>query len=137
MVTDKTYKIGMRGVFLVAAELARCGLIVSPTSRGAAGADLLVTTDDARKTFSVQVKTMTKGFHWWVVGRGAKRFVSPSHAYVFVNIRPSGPEYFIVPSKVVSRRVKPHGKNEAWLGFNYVDAKRYRDNWEFLGARGS
>ena len=34
---------GMTGVYLTAAELSKRGFIVSPTSRGAEGADLLVT----------------------------------------------------------------------------------------------
>ena len=37
------YITGMRGVYLVAAELSKRGFIASPTSRGAQGADLLVT----------------------------------------------------------------------------------------------
>jgi len=36
---------GMRGVYLAAAEIAARGMIVSPTSRSAAGADLLVTDE--------------------------------------------------------------------------------------------
>ena len=50
---------GMRGVFLVAAELARIGLIVSPTSRSARGVDLLVTSADGTRAFSVEVKSAT------------------------------------------------------------------------------
>ena len=34
---------GMRGVYLVAAELSRLGFIASPTSRSAIGADILAT----------------------------------------------------------------------------------------------
>jgi hypothetical protein len=48
---------GMLGVYLVAAELSRLGFIVSPTSRSAAGADLLVTDQECQKAWSVQVKT--------------------------------------------------------------------------------
>jgi hypothetical protein len=39
----------MRGVYLVAAELSRLGFIVSPTSRSAAGADLLVTSSSCSR----------------------------------------------------------------------------------------
>jgi hypothetical protein len=48
---------GMRGVYLVAAELSRLGFIASPTSRSAIGADILVTDQSCQNTFSVQVKT--------------------------------------------------------------------------------
>jgi hypothetical protein len=51
---------GMRGVYLVAAELTRLGFIVSPTSRSARGADLLVTDQECQKAWSVQVKTKSE-----------------------------------------------------------------------------
>ena len=42
--THKKQITGMRGVYLVAAELAAQGLIVTATSRSAFGADLLVSS---------------------------------------------------------------------------------------------
>ena len=48
---------GMTGVYLAAAELSHRGFIVSPTSRSARGADLLVSDQDCQKAWSVQVKT--------------------------------------------------------------------------------
>jgi len=52
---SKGQQTGMRAVYLVAAELVGRGLIVSPTSRNAFGADLLVTNDRvvARRNWSV------------------------------------------------------------------------------------
>jgi hypothetical protein len=44
---------GMQGVYLVAAELTKRGLTVAPASRSAFGADLLVTDDRCKKTWSV------------------------------------------------------------------------------------
>jgi hypothetical protein len=49
---------GMRGVYLAAAELAHQGFIVAPTSRSARGADLLVTSDDCTRAFTVEVKAI-------------------------------------------------------------------------------
>src|SRR5262245_16017444 len=53
---------GMRGVYLVAAELSRLGFIASPTSRSAIGADLLVTDQQCQNAFTVQVKTNASTF---------------------------------------------------------------------------
>jgi hypothetical protein len=53
---------GMQGVYLVAVELSERGFIVSPTSRGAAGADLLVTDQKCRSAYTVQVKTNKRTF---------------------------------------------------------------------------
>jgi hypothetical protein len=78
---------GMLGVYLVAAELSRLGFIVSPTSRSAAGADLLVTDQRCQKAWSVQVKTNRKAINYWLVGERARHIKSDSHVYVFVNLR--------------------------------------------------
>ena len=61
---SKGQMTGMRGVYLVAAELTRLGFIVSPTSRSAIGADLLVTDQKCRNTYSVQVKTNATTFNF-------------------------------------------------------------------------
>ena len=98
---------GMRGVYLVAAELSRLGFIVSPTSRSAQGADLLVTDQLCNRAFSVQVKTNAKTFNFWLLNKKAKELISSSHIYVLVNIRGEGKdiEYFVVPSKVISEKM--------------------------------
>jgi hypothetical protein len=48
---SKGQRTGMRAVFQVAAELAARGLIVSPTSLSAFGADLLVTDEAVARRF--------------------------------------------------------------------------------------
>jgi hypothetical protein len=99
---------GMRGVYLVAAELSRLGFIASPTSRSAIGADILATDQSCRNTFSVQVKTNARTFNFWFLTKKAKEQVSNNHIYVLVNLRhnKSGEmiEYFIVPSRVISEK---------------------------------
>lgn len=100
---------GMRGVYLVAAELSHLGLIASPTSRSAIGADVLVTDHLCSRSFSVQVKTNARTFNFWLVGKKAQEMVSPTHIYVFVNLRTTKKdgevvEYYIVPSSVVAKK---------------------------------
>ena len=48
---------GMQHGYLVAAELSRRGFIVSPTSQGKFGADLLVADHSCHQSWTVQVKT--------------------------------------------------------------------------------
>ena len=76
---------GMRGVYLVAAELSRLGFIASPTSRSALAADILVTDQACRRAFSVQVKSNAAAANFWLVGKHT--VVSNTHVYVFVNLR--------------------------------------------------
>jgi hypothetical protein len=121
---------GMQGVYLVAAELSRLGFIVSATSRGAAGADLLVTDQKCKKAFTVQVKTNKRNFSFWLVGEKAKEFSSKTHIYVLVNIKKNGKEieYYVVPSNIVTQH--PGLSYENWKNFSFSDveeAEYYRD----------
>ena len=72
---------GMRGVFLVAAELARHGFVVSPTSRSAKGVDLLATNLEGTRTFAVEVKTSSSGV-FWPVGPSAGQHTSTNNIWV-------------------------------------------------------
>src|ERR1700733_783754 len=97
---------GMLGVYLVAAELSKRGFIVSPTSRSAAGADLLVTDQACQKAWSVQVKSNSGRANFWLLGAHAKRLKSESHVYVFVSDARGGkPEYIVAPSSHVAAKV--------------------------------
>ena len=130
---------GMRGVYLVAAELSRLGLIASPTSRSAIGADVLVTDHLCSRSFSVQVKTNAKTFNFWLVGKKAQEMVSPTHIYVFVNLRTRKDgeviEFYIVPSSVVAKKTR-YGKAKTtgseWYSFYLEDALKYKDDWGIL-----
>jgi hypothetical protein len=126
---------GMRGVYLVASELAKRGFIVSPTSRSAIGADLLVTDHECKKAFSVQVKTNARTFYFWLIGKKAKAIISNTHVYVLVNIRNSRKtgetiEYFVVPSKILSRRGYHKGN---WQNIKRRNILKYNGAWTVFG----
>jgi hypothetical protein len=69
----------MQGVYLVAAELTYRGFIVSITSRNAFGADLLVTDQQCRQAWSVQVKTNHQAMSFWLVSKHARNIKSATH----------------------------------------------------------
>ena len=111
---NNTQQTGMIGVYLAAAELSHRGFIVSPTSRSARGADLLVTDQGCLKAWSVQVKTNLnadgKLRNSWRLTETAHAFNSASHVYVFVNLKGGNrPDYKVVPSSVVAAKVKGKG----------------------------
>ena len=123
---------GMRGVFLVAAEMTANGLIVSPTSRSAFGADLLVTDQGCRHAFSVQVKSNAGRSGFWLLNKHSRGLKSRSHIYVFVNIGESSDdtEYFVVPSSIVAKRMYTERRpNSTFYSFSREDALRYRNKW--------
>lgn len=127
---------GMRGVYLVAAELSQLGFIVSPTSRSAAGADLLVTDQECQKAWSVQVKTNKKPAAFWLLNPHASRIKSDSHVYVFVNLKGNDrPEYLAVPSTHVASKVvkTTYSTGSEWYQFNRSDRLSDSEGWELFG----
>ncbi len=133
---NKSQMSGMRGVYLVAAELVAQGFIVSVTSRSAAGADLLVTDATCARAWSVQVKATIKpavggAAGYWLLGREAELLTARSHVYVFISVRRDGTQFFVVPSRVVAKHVKiVHRKRSTW--YSWVKQERYRNAWHLL-----
>ena len=133
---SKNQMTGMTGVYLVAAELTRHGFIASTTSRSARGADILVTDQDCKRAYSVQVKTNASTFNFWLLNEHAKKLSARSHLYVFVNLRKEGSktEFFVVPSHIVSKSLLVEKKPKStWYSFFYRDAKRYQNKWGLFG----
>ena len=132
---SKAQMTGMRGVYLVSAELCRLGFIASSTSRSAAGADILVTDQKCQRAYSVQVKTNATTFSFWLIGKKAKETVSESHIYVLVNIKNTKKngeiiEYFIVPSKQISKGGYHEGN---WPNIRRSKILDLQDNWSAFG----
>ncbi|MCK4646614.1 MAG: hypothetical protein KAU46_10200 [Candidatus Aminicenantes bacterium] len=128
---------GMRGVYLVASELSRLGFIASPTSRSASGADILVTDQICKSAYSVQVKTNARTFNFWLLSQKSKEQVSDTHIYALVNIRKNKEketiEYYIVPSKVVSKKtIYSKSKNSEWYAINLKDVQEYHNKWSLF-----
>ena len=134
---SKGQMTGMQGVFLAAAELSRRGFIVSPTSRSAAGADLLVTDQLCRKAWSVQVKTNAGPKPFWLVSSHTAELKSPSHVYVFVGLRGiARPEFLVVSSEHVASKVreKVRTTGSIWRSFYRADGPTQTDDgWSIFG----
>jgi hypothetical protein len=124
----------MTGLYLLAAELAKRQMIVSPTSRSVQTADLLVTDANCRRAYAVQVKTNARTFSFWLVGAKTDSIKSDSLIYAFINLRPTGPEFYLVPSRHVARVVdvaRPtRTRKTTWYFVYRDDIKKFKDNWK-------
>jgi hypothetical protein len=142
----KNQLTGMLGVYLTAAELTARGFIVSPTSRSARGADLLVTDQRCQHAWSVQVKTNAGAKNDWILNKDAEQLKSPSHIYVFVNLKGKDlldrPDYLVVTSEEVAKHVERYvaksGKHGAeggsvWYYFARNERPRTVQGWEVFG----
>jgi len=129
----------MTGVYLVAAQITNRGLIASPISRSAIGADILLTDQLCSKSYSGQVKTNSKPTSAWLLNKKSKEIVAKNHVYAFVNLRKTesllDADYYIVPSKVVSKYMqKVKRPNSTWYAFYREDAEEYKDKWSIFGV---
>ncbi len=126
---SKQQMTGMLGAYLAAAELTQRGLIVSMTSRNARGADY-------KQTWSVQVKTNRKPTTFWLLSKDYKQIVSPTHLYLFINLRgDQRPDYYVVPSRVVARTgtTTPERSGGAiFYSFWRKDAEKYQERWSLF-----
>jgi hypothetical protein len=133
---SKQQMTGMLGAYLAAAELTQRGLIVSMTSRNARGADLLVADQAYKQTWSVQVKTNRKPTTFWLLSKDYKQIVSPTHLYLFINLRgDQRPDYYVVPSRVVARTgtTTPERSGGAiFYSFWRKDAEKYQERWSLF-----
>jgi hypothetical protein len=135
---SKGQMTGMLGTYLAAAELTQKGLVVSVTSRNARGADLLVADQAYKRTWSVQVKTNSRPATFWLLSKDYKDVVSPTHIYLFINLRGNErPDYYVVPSRAVAK----HGTTtpertggSIWHSFWRKNANQYREGWSLFGA---
>jgi hypothetical protein len=135
---------GMLGVYMTAAELTKRGFIVSPTSRSAIGADLLVTDQQCKRAWSIQVKTNAKRAGFWLCSKNAFDLKSRSHIYVFVNaqngvVKAKAPEFFVVPSVIVAQKLRQerHGAGSTWYSFYLKENEKYRDGWDKVFGKSS
>jgi hypothetical protein len=98
-----------------------------------AGADLLITDDRCRNTWTIQVKVTDqtrKRRHGWLIGKNAAVTAHPTHAYVFVMLDgDSRPYFYVVPSEFVAT----HQSGTASMPeFSLTEAGPFREGWEIL-----
>lgn len=99
---------GMRGVYLVAAELSRNpNLVVTVTARNGQGADILAFHSTTRRSFAIQVKTNTHGSRsvlrsFWLTGSSCCD-AAPRNDFVWILVadhtieHDEPPEFWVVP----------------------------------------
>ena len=141
-------QVGVAGEYFVAAELSLRGYIASVTLRNTRGVDIIASTREGTKSVSIQVKTNNNGSTQWLLSEKSESFQSSIHFYVFVSMKDLSkhPEYFVVPSEVVAKKIKKD--HLEWLNgtprkgstrkettmrkFILPPQNQYKDNWSIL-----
>jgi hypothetical protein len=66
-----------------------------------------------KNIYAVQVKTNATTFNFWLVNKKTSQIISDNLIYALVNLRKTGPEFFLVPSKVVVQKSSfPHQQRQ-------------------------
>lgn len=138
---------GVSGEYFVAAELSCRGYMCSITLKNTKGIDVLVSNDNSNKLLGVQVKTNNSNRKAWVLNNKAEELSEDNFVYIFTNLKELGqlPDYYIVPSKIVSEYIKK--EHHDWLktpgksdqAHKETDMRMFRDDkgefknkWEIL-----
>ena len=119
---------GVSGEYFVAAELSRRGYIASITLRNTKGIDILASYQDASKSVGIQVKTNHGKRKAWVLNKKVEDYFEKGLFYVFVNLkgRDERPDFYVVPSEVVSNFVREDHKK--WLETPGKRGQEHKDN---------
>lgn len=139
--------VGVAGEYLVAGELSLRGYLASITLRNSRGIDIIASSSDGTRSFSIQVKTSSGNVPKWMLTRKSESVGADNHFYIFVLLRGIGvrPVFHVVPSKVVAKYVaKSHRqwlagakadgsprKDSAMRNFRDPD-QQYKEAWDLL-----
>lgn len=119
---------GNAGEYTVAAELSRRGYIASLTMKNSKGVDILVTDEDAKNTFAIQVKTNQGYQKYWMLTEKSETMASKNFFYILVNLGSETglPEFHIVPSEVIVKEISKSHKD--WLAAPGKKGQAHKDN---------
>jgi hypothetical protein len=108
-----------------------------PTARNARGVDVVIYSQDALRTYTIQVKALSKRTPVPLGGSVERLF--GDFFIVCRNIAAETPECFILkPAEVrqLVHRGEKNGKTSFWLQPKQYDAEQFREKWERIGRGG-
>jgi hypothetical protein len=124
---------GNIGLYLVCYELSKRGWNVLPTSRNAKGIDIVAYTQDATKTITIQVKSLSKKTHV-PFGKKIDNKLIADYIVICNDLTSSNPRIFITTTKEIKKKIHSNGvgkKLAYWL--NEKKYRDYEDNWDLIG----
>lgn len=82
--------------------------------------------------FLCRSKTNSSESPYWLLGKEAKKIVSPTHIFVFVALRAGEPKvsFYVVPRPFVAEHTyEEHFRNGTWYSFTKADAAPFENKW--------
>ena len=127
--------VGNIGLHYVCYRLSRFGWNVMPTTRNAKGIDILVYSQDASRTFTIQVKSLSRRSPVPLGNNLDNLFAN----YVIVcrKVIEETPECFILTPEEIRRLVhkgEKNGKISFWLHPREYETEKFHENWARIGS---
>ena len=122
--------VGNAGLFYVCYELSKRGWNCLPTTRNAKGVDLVIYSQDAKRSHTIQVKALSKRNP---VPFGSKPQLMADFVIIVRNVFDNPEVYVMKPEEIKQRLHKgvKNGKISYWLQpKNYED---FKDRWDIIG----
>ncbi len=125
--------VGNVGLYYICYELSKRDWNVLPTSRNAKGIDIIIYSQDATRTHTIQVKTLSKKSP--VPGMKKDSLIA-EYLIVCRNVFDEKPEVFISKIADIKNRIhegmNERGKKSYWL--QPKDYEEFKDNWDIIGG---
>ena len=126
--------VGNVGLFYVCYRLSRLGWNVMPTARNAKGIDILIYSQDATRTHTIQVKALSRRSPVPLGGKLEGLF--GDFFIVCRNVALETPECFVLtPSEVrgLAHKGEKDGKTSYWLQPKQYETLQFHDKWDRIG----
>ena len=126
--------VGNIGLFYVCYRLSRFGWNVMPTARNAKGIDILIYSQDATRTHTVQVKALSQRSP---VPLGGKLEGLLGDFFIICrNVSDETPDCFVLtPAEVcrLAHKGEKEGKISYWLQPKQYETPQFLDKWDRIG----
>lgn len=137
MSKEKKYKpsrqlVGNMGLYYVCYELSKRGWNVLPTSRNARGVDIVIYSQDATRTHTMQIKTLSKR-NPVPLGSNIENLIA-EYLIICRKVLDDKPEVFLAKINDIKARVHEGRKGDKvsyWL--QPKDYEDLKDNWRIIG----
>lgn len=123
--------VGNTGLFYVCFELSKRGWNCLPTTRNAKGVDIVIYSQDGKKKYTIEVKSLSKKE---AAPFDSKPTLMSDFVIVCRNVF-SNPEVFILTSEETIQRLdkRKNKKNKESYWLNVKSYEQFKDKWEKIG----
>ncbi len=124
--------VGNAGVFYVCYRLSQMGWNTMPTTRNAKGPDIVIVSEDAKRQWTIQVKSLSKRIP---VALGVNPNIVANWVVVCIRVRTASPQCFVLaPPEVSALAYRDKNGVNHWLQPPQYDTEQFAERWDRIGS---